>query len=173
MIEPMCFHHQAMQYPSLDANAPRHRVPSLPPLCQDPKKEKVQRESISLEDEPWYMTLPVAIKCRKGKAYYEKRAREDPDPREAQRAQSNVDWGNLIEEQIMYAGSGERKRIGPEAAREREEQFVRETEALSRRILHEADARNEDAQRKRRCKRKKRTQKTQASKSHPIDGIFR
>ncbi|RSM05302.1 hypothetical protein CEP52_006298 [Fusarium oligoseptatum] len=140
---------------------------------EDAWQEKVQREGIRLEDEPWYMTLPVAIKCRKGKAYYEKRAREDLDPREAQRAQSNVDWGNLIEEQIMYAGSGERKRIGPEAARVREEQFVSETEALSRRILHEADARNEDAQRKRRCKRKKRTQKTQASKSHPIDGIFR
>ncbi|RSL71916.1 hypothetical protein CEP54_001126 [Fusarium duplospermum] len=145
MIEPMCFHHQAMQYPSLDAN-------------RGPTYEE------------------IAIKCRKGKAYYEKRAREDPDPRKAQRAQSNVDWGNLMEKQIIYVDSGERKRIGPEAARAREEQFVRETETLSRRILQEAeedDASDEDAPRKKRCKGKKRTQKTQASDSRPIDGIFR
>ncbi|KAJ4149264.1 hypothetical protein NW754_000703 [Fusarium falciforme] len=93
-----------------------------------------------------------------------------------------VDWGNLMEEQIIYAASGERKRIGPEAAKAREEQFVRETEALSLGALQEAGEDNtgdEDAPRKKRCKGKKRskgkkrTQKTQASGSHPIDGIFR
>ncbi|RSL68168.1 hypothetical protein CEP53_002670 [Fusarium sp. AF-6] len=128
------------------------------------------------------MTLLVAIKCRKGIADYEKTAREDADPRRAQRAQNMVDWGNLVEEQIIYASSGERKRIGPQAARAREEQFVRETESLSRRILQEAgedDASDEDSPRKKRCKVKKRskgkksTRKTQASDSHPIDGIFR
>ncbi|WAO85041.1 Hypothetical protein NCS54_00227400 [Fusarium falciforme] len=118
---------------------------------EDAWQERVQREGIRLEDEPWYMTLPVGIECRKRKAYYEKVAREDPDPRKAQSAQNKVDWGNLMGEQIIYAASGERKRIGPEAAKAREEQFVRETEALSLRTLQEAGEDNtgdEDAPRK-------------------------
>ncbi|KAJ4200568.1 hypothetical protein NW759_015853 [Fusarium solani] len=119
------------------------------------------------------MTLPVGIECRKRKPYYEKIAREDPDPRKAQSAQNKVDWGNLMD--------GERKRIGPEAAKAREEQVVRETKALSLRTLQEAEEDNagdEDAPKKKRCKGKtrskgkKRTQNTQASDSHPIDGIF-
>ncbi|KAJ3466039.1 hypothetical protein MRS44_006697 [Fusarium solani] len=71
--------------------------------------------------------------------------------------------------------SGERKRIGPEAAKAREEQVVRETKALSLRTLQEAEEDNagdEDAPKKKRSKGKKRTQNTQASDSHPIDGIF-
>ncbi|UPK97337.1 hypothetical protein LCI18_008272 [Fusarium solani-melongenae] len=126
----------------------------------DAWQEKVQREGILLKDEPWYMTLPVGIECRKIKAYYEKVAREDPDPRKAQSAQNKVDYGNLTEEQIIYATSGERKRIGPEAAKAREEQFVRETEAPSLRTLQEAEEDNtgdEDAPRKKRRKGKKRT----------------
>lgn len=158
---------------------------------EDAWQEKVQREGIRLEDEPWYMTFPAGIKCRKNIAYYEKVAREDPDPREVQRAQNKVDWGNLIERQVMYAASGERKRISPEAARAREEQFVREMEDLSRRILSsrkhtitreeagEDNAGGWDAPKKKRCKGKKRskgkksTQKTQASGPYPIDGMFR
>ncbi|KAL6353520.1 hypothetical protein LRP88_14015 [Fusarium phalaenopsidis] len=107
------------------ASSPHSIASSLPSYddaaVEDAWQEKVQREGIRLEDEPWYMTLPVGIECRKRKAYYEKIAREDPDPRKAQSAQNKVDWGNLMEEQIIYAASGERKRIGSEAAKAREE----------------------------------------------------
>ncbi|KAM6533943.1 hypothetical protein FALCPG4_006884 [Fusarium falciforme] len=158
-------------------SSPHSIIFSLPSYddaaVEDAWQEKVQREGIRLEDEPRYMTLPVGIECRKRKAYYEKVAREDPDPRKAQSAQNKVDWGNLMEEQIIYAASGERKRIGPEAAKVREEQFVKETEALSLRTLQEVgedNASDEDAPKKKRCKGKKRskgkkrTQKTQATR---------
>ncbi|KAJ4187626.1 hypothetical protein NW755_007119 [Fusarium falciforme] len=133
---------------------------------EDAWQERVQREGIRLEDKPWYMTLPVGIEC----------AREKPTMKKWH-AKTQIPARLRVPKT-----SGERKRIGPEAAKAREEQFVRETEALSLGALQEAGEDNtgdEDAPRKKRCKGKKRskgkkrTQKTQASGSHPIDGIFR
>ncbi|KAL2691485.1 hypothetical protein Neosp_001871 [[Neocosmospora] mangrovei] len=125
------------------------------------------------------MTYPVAIECRKKLAYSEKMARESQDPDEIQKYQSLAEWGNLIQKQIMYASNGERERIGPEAARAREKQFVRDMVVLSRRFLSaqnhstteagEDSVVDEDAPRKKPCKGKKDTQKIQASYSYPVD----
>lgn len=131
------------------------------------------------------MTSLVAIACRKKFAYSEKMARESQDLDAIQEYQNLAEWGDLIQKQILYASNGERERIGPEAARAREEQFVREMEVLSRRILSaqnhttakdeagEDSVVDEYAPRKKRFKGKKATQKTQARDSHPVDGIFR
>ncbi|KAI8723248.1 hypothetical protein NCS52_00180200 [Fusarium sp. LHS14.1] len=126
------------------------------------EQEKVQREGIRLQDEPDYMTYPVAIECRKKLAYSEKMARESQDPDEIQRCQNLAEWGNLIQKQIMYASNGERERIGPVAARARE----KEEEAK------EDNADDENAPGKKRYKGKKCIQKTQASDPYPVDVSF-
>ncbi|KAM0432941.1 hypothetical protein ACHAPT_004646 [Fusarium lateritium] len=161
-------------------------APSAPPqppsgFIEQAWQEKVQREGIRLEREPWYMTFPITLDCRKRKAFYEKAIRECRDPFSAQTARILRDLLQLEEDWIVYRGSGKHIRLSHEARKAREEEFDRKEEVLKQRFhshLKEGDARNgvsggHDASEKKLSEEGKLDKETQASESHQIANIFR
>ncbi|KAJ4327004.1 hypothetical protein N0V84_002618 [Fusarium piperis] len=104
-------------------------------VMEEAWQEKVQREGIRLKDEPWHMRFPLALLCRKRKAYFEKMAREEQDPWEVQNAHHQIAYAQLREDQVIFHASDESTRLSPEAANARIEEFDRQADVLYQRLV--------------------------------------